>query len=216
MRKELDNFVIEYDKELTYMSDIIRTLEDKTGIILEFFGLDKLSKKKLVKIFTDREKFKEYILNFVPEFKEWMCGHTYDGNINLLSIEEAQKSEEHKDMTLEEFIECIVHEFVHSCQQELSKDGEAVGWYWEALATNLSGQYFDPVDLSQCDFNLIRKNFNNTQNAYQHAYALGKYMLANYSKEQLLEYIKNPSSLRSDAESIYNSAVEEQLKNRSL
>ena len=44
MRKELDNFVIEYDKELTYMSDIIRTLEDKTGIILEFFRLDKLSK----------------------------------------------------------------------------------------------------------------------------------------------------------------------------
>lgn len=41
-------------------------------------------------------------------------------------------------------------------------------------------------------------------------------MLANYSKEQLIEYIKNPSSLRSDAESIYNSAVEEQLKNRTL
>lgn len=43
-----------------------------------------------------------------------MNADTFDGNINLLSIEECRKTREHSDITLEEFLENIIHEFVHS------------------------------------------------------------------------------------------------------
>ena len=105
MKIELSNFTIEYDKEIDYMSNIISTLENNTIEILEFFELEKLSQKKKVVIFTDREKYKKHLLPFVKEFKEWMCADTYDGNINLLEMSEARKSKEHEDMDMDEFIE---------------------------------------------------------------------------------------------------------------
>lgn len=43
MKTELSNFVIEYDKEIDYMSNIISTLENNTIEILDFFELGKLS-----------------------------------------------------------------------------------------------------------------------------------------------------------------------------
>ena len=210
LKIELSNFVIESDKDVDYINDVISTLESGTSDILNFFELEKLSKKKLVRIFTDREKYKEHMLRFVSEFKEWMCGDTCDGNINLLEIDEARKSNHHKDMSLDEFTKMILHEFVHSCQQELSSKG--VTWYWEALATNLSGQDYEQINLSNCDFNSLRTNFNNTKNGYQYAYTLGKFMLENYSKDELLEYIKNPDLLIKDADSIFESVKKYQLK----
>lgn len=96
MKIELSNFTIEYDKEIDYMSNIISTLENNTIEILEFFELEKLSQKKKVVIFTDREKYKKHLLPFVKEFKEWMCADTYDGNINLLEMSEARKQKNMK------------------------------------------------------------------------------------------------------------------------
>lgn len=124
MKLGLNNFVLEYDKDINYIDNIVSMLENNTHDILDFFELDKLSQKKKVIIFTDREKYKEHLIPYVKEFKEWMCADTYDGNINLLEISEARKSNEHKDMTLEEFIKGILHEFVHSCQQELNSNSE--------------------------------------------------------------------------------------------
>ena len=158
MKIELSNFTIEYDKEIDYMSNIISTLENHTIEILEFFELEKLSQKKKVVIFTDREKYKKHLLPFVKEFKEWMCADTYDGNINLLEMSEARKSKEHEDMDMDEFIKCILHEFVHSCQQEWNENSKGVSWYWEALATNLSNQDYSPVSLEDCDFEKLKND----------------------------------------------------------
>ena len=40
MKIELDNFIIEYDKEISYMTNIISTLENNTIEILDFFHHD--------------------------------------------------------------------------------------------------------------------------------------------------------------------------------
>lgn len=215
MKIELSNFTIEYDKEIDYMSNIISTLENNTIEILEFFELEKLSQKKKVVIFTDREKYKKHLLPFVKEFKEWMCADTYDGNINLLEMSEARKSKEHEDMDMEEFIKCILHEFVHSCQQEWNENSKGVSWYWEALATNLSNQDYSPVSLGDCDFEKLKSDFNGTENGYSYSYTLGKYMLENYSKEKLLEYVKNPDLLKQDANHIFET-VKQSQKNKKL
>ena len=213
MTLELNNFIIEYDKEIDYIDIIISTLENKVKDILEFFELDKLSKKKRVVIYTDREKYKEYLTPYVGTFREWMCADTYDGNINLLEINEARKCEEHKDMTIDEFTKCILHEFVHACQQEINSNSNGTAWFWEALATNLSGQDYNIIDLSKCDFELLQKNFNGTPNGYYYAYTLGKYMLENYSKDRLINYIKNPRLLREEATLIFEEVKESQNNN---
>lgn len=213
MKIELNNFIIETDKYINYIEDIISVLENKTCNILDFFELDKLSKKKKVIIFTDREKYKKHLIPFVKEFKDWMCADTYDGNINLLEISEARKSNEHKDMSFDEFIKCILHEFVHSCQQEFNVSADETSWYWEALATNLSGQDYNEVSLNNCDFESLKKDFNGTKNGYQYSFTLGKFMLENYSKEKLLEYVKNPDLLKLDANLIFQLVKESQITN---
>ena len=205
---ELDNFIIETDKEIDYMPDIISTLENDICKILDFFELENLSQKRKVIIFTNREKYKEHLLPFVSEFKEWMCADTYDGNINLLEISEARKSKSHVNMEVDEFVKDILHEFVHSCQQELNTKSEGVGWYWEGLATNLSGQHFKPISLSDCNFEELKNKFYDVNNCYDYAYTMGKYMLENYSKDILLEYVKNPDLLKKDEDKIFYESIE--------
>jgi len=208
MKISLDNFIIECDKELDYINEVVSTLENKTSDILDFFELKGLKVKKRVIIFTSRDKYKKHLLNYVKEFKEWMCGDTFDGNINLLDINEARKSVSHQDMSLNEFIEDIKHEFVHSCQQEINPDAkDEVVWFWEALATNLSGQSFDDVDLSKCDFKLLKEDFANISYGYPIAYKLGKYMLENYPHGKILDYIKNPNLLVAECDEIFLTAV---------
>ncbi len=208
MKIELSNFIVEYDKEINYIQSIISTLENDTDKILDFFELDKLSQKKKVVIFTSREEYKKHMLQFVPEFKEWMCADTYDGNINLLEISEARKSKSHANMGVDEFVKDVLHEFVHSCQQELNTKSEGVGWYWEGLATNLSGQYFKPISLSDCNFEKLKNDFYDVNNCYSYAYTIGKYMLENYSKDKLLEYVKNPNLLKKDEDKIFYESIE--------
>lgn len=212
MKIELSNFIIECYQDISYMPNIIATLENNTIEILDFFELGKLSQKKKVVIFTDREKYKKHLLPFVKEYKEWMCADTYDGNINLLEISEARKSKEHENMDMDEFIKCILHEFVHSCQQELNPNSEGVAWYWEALATNLSNQDYSVVSLENCDFKKLKSDFDDTENGYSYAYTLGKYMLENYSKDRLLEYVKNPNSLKQDADNIFETVKQSQIR----
>ena len=48
MKVELENFIIEYDKEISYLNDLINTLLNNTRGILDFFELDKISNKKKV------------------------------------------------------------------------------------------------------------------------------------------------------------------------
>lgn len=100
MKIDLNYFIIECDKNIDYIQNVIEVLENHTKRILDFFKLKNLSEKKKVIIFGDREEYKEHLKPFVKEYKEWMCGDTYDGNINLLDIFEARKSQKHKAMDI--------------------------------------------------------------------------------------------------------------------
>ena len=212
MEIKLNNFTIVCDKEINYIEEIIETLENKTASILSFFELDKLEKNKKIIIYTDRKKYKQHILQYEKEFKDWMCADTFDGNINLLEITEARKTQEHNDMTITEFTKVILHEFVHAAQQVINQNSKDVVWYWEALATNLSGQKYNIINLSNCDFNSLQKDFNNTEKAYNYSFTLGKFMLENYPKSKLLEYVRNKDLLKKEALNIFYKAKQSQTK----
>ena len=83
MLKEKDNFIIEYDKDYDYLDSLVETLETEGKEILNFFGLEKLSKKQKIKIWSSIEDYKKHLEPYVEKYYDWMNGDTYGGNINM-------------------------------------------------------------------------------------------------------------------------------------
>lgn len=196
------SFVIECDKKLDYLDALEEKLKKESSRILSFFELDGLKQQKKIKIWTDREKYRKYLEQYVDKYYEWMDGDTHDGNINMLSIEECRKTKAHQDMTLEEMLEVITHEFVHTCQQEINPDAFNVEWFWEALATNLANP-FDHVASMQCEDDELIYHLNAVSYSYPVCFTIGKFMLESYSHETIMDYVRNPDKLRKDAKIIF-------------
>ena len=205
---EKENFIIYFDENISYIPEVVDYLESKINNIMTFFELDSLNSKRKIVIYNDLELYKKHIEQFY-EYHDYMCADTNDGNINLLSLEEAHKTNEHKKMTLEELKSTILHEFVHICQQdcELEHLDSDIVWFWEALATNLGNpEAFTKVVINATNEEI--KDFNSLPCNYLIAFTIGSYMLENYSHEDILEYIKYPTKLLNDSEKILNGARE--------
>ena len=84
---------------------------------------------------------------------------------------------------------------------------EDISWFWEALATNLG----NPTDFKKIPINATNeeiKEFGNLEDNYLIAYTIGKYMLENYSHEEILDYVKYPTTILNDSDLILNNARE--------
>ena len=198
----MPSFILECDKNLSYGEDLIKKLDQDSSRILKFFELENLKQPKKIKIWTDRKKYQKYLEQYVPKYYEWMCGDTHDENINMLSLEECKKTESHQDMTLEEMLRIINHEFTHACQQEINSDAKNVEWFWEALATNLANP-FDCVASMQCEDDELIYHLNDVPYSYQICFTIGKFMIEEYPHEKILDYVKNPDQLRKDTRKIF-------------
>ena len=144
-------------------------------------------------------EYKKHIEQFT-DYKDWMCADTFDGNINMLSIEECHKTKSHEFTDVKHFKTTIAHEFVHICHQELQQSKEDMGdaWFWEALATNLGNpEQFNLSTFNTTSEELINK-FNDISYGYGIAYTIGKHMLSTYDQETILNYVKNPKLLIQD------------------
>ena len=207
MTLEKDNFIIEYDEKLEYIPEVVDYLETKMDDIMSFFELKKLSSKKKIIVYNDLELYKKHMEQYC-EYQEYMCADTNDGNINLLSLEEIHKTKCHANMTLEQFKGGILHEFVHICQQDTEIEHiDEIVWFWEALATNLG----NPKGFKEIPINASNKDmyeFNYLDKNYSIAYTIGKYMLDNYSHEEILDYVKYPTRLENDSDLILNNVRE--------
>lgn len=201
MLKEKDNFIIEYDKEYDYLDSLVETLETEGKRILAFFDLEKLSEKQKIKIWSSIEEYKKHLEPYVEKYYDWMNGDTYDGNINMLDINECRKTHEHKDITMEKYLKIILHEYVHICQKEVTTNNKVISWFWEALATNLGNPYYKIVDIKY-DKESLSNNFQSLKNNYPTAYTIGKYMLENIPHNKLIYYVKNPDILYQDSDMI--------------
>ena len=203
-----NGFIVKYDESLTYIPEVIEYLEDNMTDSLKFFELDSIGKNLEVIVYNDLESYKEHIRKFY-DYYDYMCADTNDGNLNLLSLEEAHKTKEHKDMTINYLKDTIKHEFVHICQQatQIEKVDFEIYWFWEALATNLGNpEQFKPVEINATNEEI--NEFISLKNNYPIAFTIGNYMLENYSHEEILNYVKYPSKLLSDSENILDSARE--------
>ena len=205
---ETDSFIVEYDKDLKYVPEIIYFLEDKKIEVMSYFVLDKFKSKKKIVVYSNLELYKQHIEKYF-KYADHMCADTNDGNINVLSLEEAHKTKTYSDITINELKEIILHEFVHICQKEsqveIIPEEDEVIWFWEALATNLGNPTkFEIVEIKSTNESI--NDFNNSEENYPIAYTIGRYMLENYSKEEILNYIKYPTTLQKVSNDIIDAA----------
>jgi len=203
---EKDNFIIDYDESLTYIPEIVDYLETRINGIMDFFELTNLSEKKKIIVYNDLEEYKKHIEQFY-KYEDYMCADTNDGNINLLSVEEAHKTKEHANMRVDELKSTITHEFVHICQQEseLESIGYDIAWFWEALATNMG----NPDNFARVTINATNEeinDFNSLEHNYPIAFTIGNYIFEKYSHKEILNYVKYPSKLLRDSDKILNEA----------
>lgn len=203
---EKKSFIITYDENLSYIPEVVDYLESRINDIMSFFNLVSLSSKRKIVIYNDLELYKKHIEQFY-EYRDYMCADTNDGNINLLSLEEAHKTKEHKDMTLDNLKSTILHEFVHICEQESEVEhlDHDIVWFWEALATNLGNpEAFSKVKIKATNEEI--DDFNSLPQNYPVAFTIGNYMLENYNHNDILEYVKYPSKLLEDSKKILDEA----------
>ena len=207
---ELENFIIESNSDIKYKDEIINNLKNNTAKILNFFELEKLSKKIKIVIYDSHDEYRKHMEKHVAEFKDWMIGDTYGENMNLLAYDEVIKLDSHKNMTIDGFLKGILHEFVHVCQSEYGDNQRELLWFWEGLAVNLSGQPNKGKDLSSCDFSILKKDFNNVEGNYEYAYEIVKFILEEFSHDEVMEFVKNPESFKKIEYRIFEKAVEKQ------
>lgn len=184
----------------SYINKIVEAINSNLKRILEFFEIIEFKHKKLIKVWSNLEAYKGYLIPFVDEYFDWMVADTYDTNINILSYN-LYIFGGHKNCNLSDYIKIIIHELVHACQQEINSNARNVVWFWEALATNLSNQQYLLINISYSKEDIMF-NYNILQDSYAASYTIGKYLLLHYNHSQIIEYVKNPEKLINDTDHI--------------
>lgn len=207
MKINLKNIIIEYSKKLNYIYDIVNYIELNEKEILSFFKINKLSKKYILKI-LNYDEFKQYIINKYGDIKPYIRADTdsKSNTIVVLEIDDAKKYTTHKDTCIDDIVKMIMHEFVHACNNEICNCINEIIWFEEGLATNLAKQNYSLCSLDDCDFNLLKNNFNNYKNNYKYSYTIVNYILNNYSKNEVFNFVSNIEHLINSSDEIFKNA----------
>lgn len=202
MKYENNFYCINYsESDNEYITDLIDAINSNLSRIMTFFKIHKFNQKKSINIWSNLDDYITYLKPFVNEYYDWIVADTFDNNINILSYD-LYLTGPHKNSNISDYKKIIIHELVHSCQQEVNPDARNVTWFWEALATNLSNQQLRIVDISYSK-NDIMYNFRSLHDSYSVSYTIGRYIIENFKNSQILEYVKYPDKLISDAETIF-------------
>lgn len=211
MRQELDNFIIESDINLPYFEEIVNHILIHEKDLFEFFNINGFENKVTISLMS-YEPFKSFILNKYGDIAAWTRGDSdYNTNtIRVLNIEDQLKYTSHKDADLEQLKDTILHEIVHSCQNEYYRYSEEpeTTWFAEGLATNLSNQVFSIVSLEDCNFNELKNRFHYYSGGYAYAYTIVNYILNNYPKDEVDKLYCDPNYLRANADRLFIEAKE--------
>ena len=62
------------------------------------------------------------------------------------------------------------------------------------------------ANLNKCDFNKLKNDFGHYKGNYIYAYTIVKYVLNNYSNEEIEKLYKNPNYLREKSSKIFEEA----------
>ncbi len=207
MKVELDNFIIESDKQLDYFDDVVNHIKDNGSRILSFFNIDKLPYKVNIKL-VSYEPFKEFIISKYGEILEYVAGESDASThiIRILNIDDQIKYTTHADANIDKIKGTILHEIVHQCHHVYHNDYNQITWFAEGLATNISNQKYELQKLDECDFLKLKNDFRHYKGGYKFSYTIVNYILKNYTNKEITKLYSDPNYLREKSDIIFEEA----------
>ena len=205
---ELDNFIIKTDMDIPYFDDIVNQVKTTEVELMEFFGIKEFNPKITIEVLPYMQ-FRNWIFHKYKNIAGF-CRADQDKDTNtirLLNLDDQLGFTNHKDTNLDEFLKTTSHEMVHAF------DPSKTLWFREGLATNLSHQDYECVDLSNCDFDKLVNKWHE-YNKYVFAYTIVNYILNNYSHEEVMKMDMDSDYLASKSDEIFKNAIDINSKNR--
>lgn len=196
-----EHFIIEYNPcDEEYIGEVIDTLNCSLDGYMEFFNLTSLDEKIKIKFYDQLDNFKIFCesITFKP-YRTGHVGHAKGNEIHMLSYQERIK--QRPNDTKERFLMGLKHELVHICHIAYKRDkSNKSSWFAEGLANCLGSPMYEST-LDGCTVeDLLHKP------KYKYCYTITKYMLENYSHEEILRYAANHDLVIKDTEKIFNEA----------
>lgn len=196
--KQFEIYYTYCDEE--YLDEVIDTLNNSLKDYLEFFQLNTINNKIIIKFYDKLDNFKKYYEDTRNHsYKKGIVGCAGNNEIHMLSLKERLK--ERPNDTFEIFLMGIKHELVHICHIAYKKNSKGT-WFAEGLATNLGSPRYEST-LEGCT---LEELLNKPK--YKYCYTLTKYMLDNYSHDVILRYASNDDLILQDTEKILKEAKE--------
>ena len=206
MHKKTKYMNIEYsDKDIWYIDELINGLGNISQEIVDFFDIREINVNVI--LYNSIEKFrKKFWEIFCYQCKEWTCGFVSrkkENTIYTLSLDEYRKTKYHELHNLDDLIFLILHEFVHSCHNQYTKNHLYV-WLSEGLATYLSQQY-DKYHVNELNCQL--DNLINGGVSYNNYYFMFKYTYEKYGIDYIKMLLKNEQFMIEQTPFLYNSII---------
>lgn len=200
MFKKTKNFVIYYGNNEDFISKLSNNLEDKLTSVLSFFEIEKLNKKIIIKIISNKNEFDDIfykVHNFKPDLNG--MGFYHNGEIIYLSYN-GLAGTNHKNDSYETYINILIHECVHFIHGIITNDKMSLRCLNEGIALYLGKQY-NEIDYAK--FNCELEDLLNQKNIdYYNYYLLMCFLIDNYEKNYILKILKDSNYAYHELENI--------------
>ncbi len=194
---DIEIYYNECDRE--YMNEIIAYFELYYKDVMNFFNINKMDKKVIIKLWDDsdifRKDLKEITGNDMPF---WATGSSKNNRndeysrIDYLSLKEIKKIDYHKNETIDDLKKGILHEFVHTCHSQSCNYNYPKEYFLtEGVATYLAHQYDD------CELNVSIETILDDVDyvEYENYRFLFNKLVALYNHDDLLDILNNKAKL---------------------
>ena len=211
MKYENELFILNYtEKDKDYIEDFMNYLNDNSKRIMDFFNLEKLSKKITINLIEKKEEIDNIFTSMhnMPAF-DFLIGFAKDSQIYYISFNELNNVPKHQTDTYDYYKKTIIHEFVHSCNHEFSSLW--IRCLCEGLAVYLSEQQ----DKNDNGFNITKDKLFNGRVNYRQSFLFVKYIIENYDHDFVLNLYKSGKFAKENLDRLYDETVEYyQTKNK--
>ena len=184
-RIEKFGLIIEDYTDMPYFDEIISYFDEHHKDVLDFFKISSLKNNWVIQ-FLPYDEFKKQVIRLHGKCESYVRGLTTkeEKMVRALNVEDSIKYTTHKDADILDICKMIIHEYSHACYSELMPN--FLLWFSEGLAQNLANQDTKIPDISEDDFTIMIKQFNNySSKSYMYSYCVVKYIFEHYPEEEI-------------------------------
>lgn len=190
-----------------YIDQLISYFYSEKIKVFDFFNIKKLSKKLVIVIYDNIDKYANYRNNHINDTS--IGNIDFDDNnyyLNILSYKEIIKRKGHEKNNLEYMYKTVIHEFTHICHEEIGTYKDSLIWVKEGIAIVLSNQYNGiKYKLNNCS---VEDLISDRRTWYINYYSLMDYALNKYGLKYIRNLVFDTDFAKKETKNIYTKLVE--------